>query len=568
MLTVTLLPVSVAQAQTVTADFAYRSGATPIVPSGILGVGGIGSSLSEQGAINRLATAGINETRFWIDLSQIYHEDQKPYFHALDRTLGKLQSSGVHPIAVIFRTPSPYGYDWCKPPSDFEQWGQLAAEVVAHVDQKFPGVLQDYEIWNEPDFATSLCVIDDTARLNAYLSMFAAAASAMHAQANADGEPIRTGGPVLAQIGLAPIWISALVNNEATAPYVDFVSFHHYMTGQNEIDTGMTWPELYSLTQSTRQGLIACYKYIEQFVRAGHQPNAATTPIYISEFNSSWAFAVDCCRNNTTYGSLWNTVAITDLLNVVYSGASAVPSRLVYFSVSGKYFCIMGEWNSKMDCNPSVMDPYPQFYAYQLFASSDYLDLQAGGHMAASVSPASTKSGLGATAFYTSTADTVVVVNPTATTYSALKVEVINPGFTSAKGEVFLLDSSHGKISREPVALQSVSGGYSAEVEIPPYATVALSVKGGAAGSPPKPVLTVAPRNGNHPLTVDIDSSASERGGSYIIGRTIDFGDGRWLNWTQRTSHTYNKAGNYTLRLLLRDQDGQLAITSTTITVH
>src|SRR5215471_17236289 len=180
VLTVTwLLSVSVAQSQTVSADFGYRSGATPVVPSGMLGVGGMGSTLSDQAAINRLADAGINETRFWIDLSQIYHKGKKPYFGAVDRTLGKLKSAGVHPIAVIHRTPSPYGYDWCKPPSDVKKWGQQAAEVVAHVDQKFPGVLQDYEIWNEPDLPTSLCVVDDAARLNAYVSMFASAASAM-----------------------------------------------------------------------------------------------------------------------------------------------------------------------------------------------------------------------------------------------------------------------------------------------------------------------------------------------------------------------------------------------------
>jgi len=562
-----LLCVSVAQSQTVSADFGDRSGTTPVVPSGMFAVGGIGSTLSDRGAINALAAAGINETRFWIDLSQIYSKNN-PTFKALDRTLEALKSAGVHPIAVIQGDPSNLGETSCAPPSDIWQWGQLAAGVVAHIDQKFPGLLQEYEIWNEPELPTSLCVADDTERLNTYVSMFAAAASAMHAQAKADGESIRTGGPVISRIALAPVWIPALTNNDSTAPYVDFVSFHLYVTGQINIDLGMTWWDLYSTTQSSAHGLIHDYNLIEPLVRAGQQPNAASTPIYISEFNDNWAGSPDCCRNDPTYGSLWNTVAMTDFLNVVYNGATTVPSRLVYFNVSGyRYFCIMGEWNSKMDCNPSVMEPYPQFYAYQLFASPDYLDLQAGGNMAVSVSSANT-SALETTAFYTSSADSVVVVNPTSTTYSKLNITLTNPGLTSPTGTVFLLDNPHGKIASESVALRSISGGYAATVEVPPHSTVALSVKGSQAGNPPTPVLTVTPPSGTHPLTVEIDSSQSNCGESYIIGRTIDFGDGTWLNWAPTTSYTYNKAGNYTIRLLLKDQFGQLVSTSTVVTVY
>ena len=37
-----------------------------------------------------------------------------------------------------------------------------------------------------------------------------------------------------------------------------------------------------------------------------------------------------------------------------------------------------------MDCNASSMEPYPQYYAYQLLASSSYLGLEEGGRMAAS----------------------------------------------------------------------------------------------------------------------------------------------------------------------------------------
>jgi len=199
--------------------------------------------------------------------------------------------------------------------------------------------------------------------------MFYDAASAMHFQAKADGQPIRTGGPVLSEMKLASTWVPALLTNTNTAPYVDFVSMHLYITGQKEIDKGMRWSELYSITQSNTKGLGHYYKLIESLVRAGDQSNPTRTPIYVSEFNANWVPALDCCRNNPTYGSLWNTLAISDFLNVVYSGASAVPNILSYFNATGNYFRIMGEWNWRMDCKPTAMEPYPQFHAFKLFTS-------------------------------------------------------------------------------------------------------------------------------------------------------------------------------------------------------
>jgi len=444
----------------------------------------------------------------------------------------------------------------------------MAASVVAHLDQKFPRMVEDYEIWNEPELPTTLCISDAATRLNTYLTMFYDAAAAMHDQAKAYGQPIRTGGPSISQLSLAPTWISALLKNANTAPFVDFVSFHLYVTGQFDINNGMTWSDLYSTTQSSTHGLAHYYNMIEPLVRAGKQPNPASTPIYLTEYNDNWAHTVDCCRSNATYGSLWNTLAITDFLNVVYRGATAVPTYLDYYSSVGEHFCIMGEWDSNMDCNPSVLQPYPQFYAFALFASPDYLDLQAGGYMAASVSPASTTSGLSATAFYTGTADNVVVINPTSTNYSTVTINLTNPGIRAPNGEIYLLDASHGKISSQPAVIYAISGGYSVKVEVPPYSTVAVSVKGSMAGSAPKAVLTVSPQSGAHPLAVYMDSSDSQRGGSAIIGRTIDFGDGHWVNGTPTIWHTYTIPGTYTVRLTLRDQNGQLSRASSDVTVH
>jgi hypothetical protein len=556
-----------AQSQSISADFGNRTGSTPVVPSGLFSVGGVGSTLSDMGTISRLTAAGLNGTRLWVSLQQIY-ATQTPNFNTLDGQLEIAKSARLHPIAVIYKTPSSLGSTACAPPSNAWEWGQMAKWVVAHVNQKFPGLVLDYEIWNEPELATSLCISDAATRLNTYLTMFYEAASAMHAQAQADGQPIRTGGPTISQMSQAKTWIPALLTTSNAARYVDFVSFHVYITGQSNIDLGMTWSDLYSITQSSTHGLAYYYNMVEALVRAGHQPNPASTPIYITEYNDNWAYSNDCCRNNATYGSLWNTLAVTDFLNVVYNGAKAVPSRLGYFNSNGNYFCIMGKWDADMDCNPSVLEPYPQFYAYTLFASPDYLNLQAGGHMAASVSPSSTTSGLSATAFYTNTADNVAVINPTSTTYSAVTIDLTNPGLTSPIGKVYLIDASHGQISSQSVNMKSISGGYSAVVEVPPYSTVALSMRNGLAGAAATAVLSVTPQSGTHPLAVNIDSSASQSSGSAIVARTIDFGDGTWLNWTPSTSHTYSKTGTYTIRLSLKDQAGQLSTISTSITVH
>ena len=563
-----LFPISFSHSQTVTADFASRSGSTPSVPAGLFSVGGAGSSINQPGPLNTLTTAGLDRTRIWIPLQQIFANKSKPNFNYLDKMLETVRTSGLHPLAVIYDTPPWLASKPCDAPSSVWQWGQLAASIVAHADKAFPGLVKDYEIWNEPELVTSLCISNATTRRNTYVSLFAEAAVAMHKQAEADGETIRTGGPVISQLSQAPTWIPALLNNSSAAPYVDFVSFHLYPTGQPNIDAGMNWWALYSITQSPTRGLAYYYKKLELLVRSGHQPHAWTTPIYISEFNDNWAYAVDCCRNNPTYGPLWNSLAIADFLNVVHNGANAVPSQLSYFNASGSYFCILGRWNQKMNCDASATDPYPQYYAYKLFASSDYLDLQAGGHMAASVSPGSTTSGLDATAFYTSGADDVVIINSTSTPHNSMTVSLKNTGLRSPSGVLHLLNSSHAEISSESVKIESTSTGYSVKVAVPAYSVVALSIKGESAGEAPKAVLSVSALSGTHPMTVSVNSSESQGGGSAITGRTLTFGDGTWSNWSESVTHTYTKAGHYFIGLTVKNASGQYSSTGTTVTVH
>ena len=159
---------------------------------------------------------GLNETRFWISLAQIYGK-KNPNYRSLDKALSTMKSAGLHPIGVIFGAPPYPGSAACSPPTDIAQWGQMAASVVAYADQKYPGVLQDYEIWNEPEL-TGLYALVTILPPEHLFSMFASAASAMHAQATADGQTIHTGGPVISDQSRAGVWIPALLNNDSTAP--------------------------------------------------------------------------------------------------------------------------------------------------------------------------------------------------------------------------------------------------------------------------------------------------------------------------------------------------------------
>lgn len=104
------------QAQTVTVDFGGRSGSTAVVPSGFFSVGGIGDPLADPVAIATLTSAGLNRTRFWIGLQQVY-ATSTPDFSVLDSEMQIMSASGVHPIGVIYDTPPSLGSSPCAPPS-------------------------------------------------------------------------------------------------------------------------------------------------------------------------------------------------------------------------------------------------------------------------------------------------------------------------------------------------------------------------------------------------------------------------------------------------------------------
>lgn len=87
-----LFGASAAHSQTVTADFGGRTGSTPAVPSGLFAVGGTGSTVRAQAPVNLLTTAGLNQTRFWISLNQVY-ATSTPNFSNLDSTLTVMKAS-------------------------------------------------------------------------------------------------------------------------------------------------------------------------------------------------------------------------------------------------------------------------------------------------------------------------------------------------------------------------------------------------------------------------------------------------------------------------------------------
>jgi Glycosyl hydrolases family 39 len=474
-------------AQTVTADFDSRSGKTHSIPPRAFGINAVG--LQDPATLGALVSAGITESRAMGSIPVIYATTE-PKWNQFDWDMTLLQSQGLHPLVTLAGSPtwllpspnpciSAGGQARNAPPTDMGEWAKIAASYVAHLDSKYPGLVHNYEIWNEPELQQSFCVADNTdaTRLATYLKLYAAAASAMHAQAARDGVIIKVGGPVISKFSLAPEWIPALLAEPTTYPYVDFISYHMYLTGPIQISSGMNWDQLYAFTQSTTRG--ETYNYLQNLtmIRKGLQTNPRSTPIYITEFNDNWVFAQDCCRNDPVYGPLWNSVAIVDFLNTVYAGANSVPTKMFYFAGSaGPYFCIAGVWNASMNCDSSTLDLYPQYYSYQLLASAGYLGLSAGGHMAKKVTPVNTESGLLATAFYTTGQDSIVIVNPSSTSYSAVTVQATGSGYLSPSAIVYTLNQANPKIANASLSLKVIAGGYQATISVPAYSTVAVTL--------------------------------------------------------------------------------------------
>ncbi len=466
-------------------DFGSRDNTTAPIPAEMLGYGR-GESIHNSSDRQLLTDAGLNSTRL-SGLIALVYAGQTPDWTKIDPLITSIQSTGQHALIQLNQSPT-----WLQPtsgkcannafaaPTDINKWAQIAAAYVDHFESKFPGVVQDYEIWNEPN-ATGMCTTVN--QINTYMSVYGAAAPLMKQQAaHYPGATIRIGGPALS--GYSQLWISTLLTNPATANYVDFVSYHQYIYGISQLeakwDQYTDLPSVYEMEQDPSVGAWANFNKVLGQVALGKQPGGAKTPIYVSEFNSNWAFLQDCCKNDKTYAPLFNALYVTDMLDAVYRGSARVPDKLYYFAGNAyPYFCLVGVIDSNMDClysagaNPV---PYPQYYPYQLLSSPDYLGMVNGGHLAKSISAPTGGGGLATTAFYTATQDVVLVVNPTSTSYPQISFTLANPGFSDTQGTLYQIEGG-SRINSTPISFASQGTSRTVSIEVPPYSVQAITLK-------------------------------------------------------------------------------------------
>src|SRR5258708_35690954 len=89
---------------------------------------------------------------------------------------------------------------------------------------------------------------------------------------------------------------------------------------------------------------------------------------------------------------------------------------------------MFGVVDANMDCGKqgSTLQPYPQYYAYELLGGSNYLNITNGGHVANAAS--SNLSGVYGAGFYTQSRDSLGIVNTTSTGYTTLNILSQHPG--------------------------------------------------------------------------------------------------------------------------------------------
>lgn len=502
----------------VVVDFGDRTNHSHTISQTFLGVGGLGLNNVTGVAPPFIAQANLRLSRIDTGFENIFPTQASAtnpslqHWGPLDTALTFFQVNNMIPVVILNYTPT-----WLQPannpcsplgkplshvkPTDLQAWGQLAATTVAHIDANYPNLHPLYEFWNEPDGNGFWCEFStnaDLQRLSEYKQLWAAAGPQMRTQAQKDGTTIKMGGPALAYSQVrASIWIPSIVNDPTVAPYIDFISYHHYVEGST------TWQELVNKTQGANtEGHIYLYQDISSYVRSGKQLNPDHTPIYIDEYNAN-SCNPGQCRNDPAYSPLWNTLFLTDMLNTVIIPTS--PNGLAHNSIAGVsyftwsepqgQFCMFGVIDSAMDCSKNgTLVPYPQYYAYELFGGVNYLNSTDNGYVANAAS--SNISGVFTTGFYTNHLDNIVIVNTTTTDFSAMTVFAANPGnVTGTTANSFLLNQANPQISKQPITISSGTNGYTTVIHVPAYSTVAIavSVSGIVPTSTPTSTLTPKP---------------------------------------------------------------------------
>ncbi len=499
----------------VTVDFASRSTSLHAVPAHLFGAERM-DSMHNTADLDLIKAGGINYARFYALIPQVF-ATKTPNWGPLDTNISKISAGGTKIILQVHQTPP-----WLLPssnpcpstpnnamPTDVNAWGQMAAQYVNHLEDKYPGVVTDYEIWNEPN-TQALCVSTAT-KMSSYLNLYDHAAPLMIAAIKAHGSSARVGGPATA--GFQSGWVSAMLSDPIASQNIGFMAYHDYMFGKPQVQaqwgtyngtittSGCPAPcgiSVYQRTQNTGAGPMATYAYASKIVAAGKQPQGKNLPIYNTEYNLNWDWTKNCCQNDPIYAPVWNGMYVADVLNAVYppNNAPNVIGHMVYFAANASgtktnpnsNFCLIGNWDTNMDCpypNPSSPQPYPQYYLYRLLGSTSYLGLQNGGYMASSLSPSTVGNwpgtrgnGLVVTAFYTANLDAIVLINPTADPLNNLTVTANNTGLASASGAFYQI-AQDGQSIRGPssVSLQSQGGtSYSMTVDIPAYSVQAIAI--------------------------------------------------------------------------------------------
>ena len=468
----------------ITADFASRANNTAPVPANLFGYGR-GESLHNASDRALLTQAGVTVARVSGQINDVF-ATQTPNWSQIDKTIADIQATGQHALLQLNQSPP-----WLQPttggcagnmyaaPTDLNQWAQVAAAYVAHMDSAFPGVVTDYEIWNEPN-AAGLCTAAN--HMTTYIAIYGTAAPAMKAQAASDGQTIRVGGPALSTY--SQTWIDTLLNTSTTAPYMDFISYHTYFFGSSNLQ--VQWDKytgdwsLYNAMQDPAIGVLGIYNKLLGRVALGQQPGGVNTPIYVTEFNTNWSFFQDCCRNDPTYAPVFNALFAAYMLDSVYNGSAHTPNNLTYFAGSAyPFFCLVGVPDANSDCMYSegaTPSPYPQYYAFQLLASPEYLGLQGGGYMAKSISTPTGGGGLATTAFYTPTQDALVIINPTPASYLAINVTFANPGFADTQGTLYTIQNG-AQINATNISFATQGTSRTTTIAVPPYSVQAISLK-------------------------------------------------------------------------------------------
>lgn len=465
-------------------DFGSRAANANPVPAGLFAAQRL-ESLHNSADLGLVQAGGITSGRMYAQIVSVF-QTSTPNWPIIDGAIRAVTANGgVHVLLQMYQSPAWLQQNNCgvySLPSNINTWASIAAQYVKHMDTTFPGVVTDYEIWNEPNQA--LCVPSGDNALTDYMNLYRAAAVQMKAQAKADGTTIRVGGPATA--GLAPNWVTAMLSDATISQNIDFMSYHTYLMGapgeSAKWDTYNGVPSVYQLTQDSASPANT-YEYAGTLDGGGKQPQGKNLPIYITEYNLDWEFAKNCCSNDYTYGPLWNAMYVADMLDVpfAYNGAPNSLSRLVYYAATAPpYYCLVGEIDTNMDCtypSGSTPQPYPQYFAYQLFGSPTYLGLQNGGYMASAISPPRLANGLIVTAFFTGNQDSIVLINPSQYTYNNTTVYFSNPGYSSPQGTLYKISNGQS-IQSSSVSIQNVGGSnFAATVSIPPYSVQAIAIR-------------------------------------------------------------------------------------------